>query len=490
MQKIDVRESRNLSMLMDFYELTMSNAYLMEGIGDTEVYFDMFFRKVPEQGGFAIMAGVEQLIEYIEGLHFGEEQIEYLRGLNTFNDDFLTYLSNFKFTGSIYAIPEGTPIFPNEPVVTIKAPVIEAQLIETMLLLTINHQSLIATKTNRIVRAAKGRAVLEFGARRAQGYDGAIYGARAAYIGGAAGSATLKTGELFDIPVFGTMAHSWIQLFEDEYKAFETYARTYPDKCTLLVDTYSVLESGIPNAIKVAKEILEPMGKRLQGVRLDSGDMAYLSKKTRKLLDEAGLNDCKIIASNSLDEYTITSLLNQGANIDTFGVGERLVTSKSEPVFGGVYKLVAVTDSNGKISPRIKLSENVEKVTNPGYKKVYRLFDNDSNMAIADVITMADEIIDNSKPYTIFDPVDTWKSKELTNFKVVELQVPIYINGKLVYKSPSLKEIRKYCKEQLDTLWDEIKRFENPHKYYVDLSQNLWFLKDQMIKKIRSSRNK
>ena len=484
MNKFNIKEERNLAMLMDFYELTMSNAYFNEGIKDKIVYFDMFFRKVPEHGGFAIMAGLEQVIEYISKLSFSESDVSYLRGLDIFSAEFLEYLLNFKFSGAIYAIPEGTPIFPNEPILTVKAPIIEAQLIETMILLTINHQSLIATKANRIVRAAAGRTVLEFGARRAQGYDGAIYGARAAFIGGVHGTATAISGELFDMPVSGTMAHSWVQLFDTEFEAFKTYAKNYPDSCTLLVDTYSVLSSGIPNAIKVAKEVLEPMGKRLKGVRLDSGDMAYLSRKSRELLDKAGLEDCKIVASNSLDEYTITSLLSQGARIDAFGVGERLVTSKSEPVFGGVYKLVAI-EQDGKVIPRIKLSENAEKVSNPGYKKVYRLFDRESDKALVDVVTLASEVINDEQPYKIFDPVHTWKKKTLKNFYAKELQVPIFENGELVYDSPSLKEIREYSIKEVQKLWREVLRFENPHNYYVDLSKKLWVMKDTLIERLK-----
>ncbi|MGL4106389.1 nicotinate phosphoribosyltransferase [Clostridium sp. LP20] len=470
-----------MSMLMDFYELTMSNAYLIEGVGDKVVYFDMFFRRVPDKGGFAIVAGLQQLIELVEGLNFDIDDIDYLRSLGIFNEEFLEYLLNFKFKGSIYAVKEGTPIFPNEPIITVKGKVIEAQLLETMLLITINHQSLIATKANRVCRAAKGRGVLEFGARRAQGYDGAFYGARAAYIGGCIGTATALSGEAFDIPVVGTMAHSWIQLFDDEYEAFKAYAKNYPDQCNLLVDTYDVIHSGVPNAIKIAKDILIPKGHRLKGIRLDSGDMAYLSKKVRAILDEAGLEDCQIVASNSLDEYTITSLLNQGAKIDIFGVGERLITSKSEPVFGGVYKLVAVEDEEGIPSPRIKLSENVEKVSNPGYKKVYRFFDKVTNNALADVITLANEVIDGEDTYTIFDPVYPWKKKKLKDFYVKELQEEIFIEGKLVYKSPTVKEIQRYCKKELDTLWEELKRFENPHNYYVDLSKDLWELKNNLI---------
>ena len=488
MKKLDLKNGRNMSMLMDFYELTMSNGYFLDGMGDRIAYFDMFFRKVPEGGGYAIMAGLEQVIEYIEGLKFDKDDIDYLRGLNIFDERFLNYLENFEFTGSVYAIPEGTLIFPGEPIITIKAPVKEAQLLETMILLTINHQSLIATKPSRIVRAAEGRPVMEFGSRRAQGCDGAIYGARASYIGGAAATAATIVGEEFGMPVSGTMAHSWIQFYEDEFTAFKKYAELYPDNAVLLVDTYSVLNSGVPNAIRVAKEVLEPMGKRLKGIRLDSGDMAYLTRKARKMLDEAGLEDCQIVASNSLDEHTITSLLLQGAKIDSFGVGERLITSKAEPVFGGVYKLAAVENEEGQIIPRIKISENPEKITNPGYKKVYRFFDRDTHKALADVITMADEVINDKEPYTIFDPVYTWKKKTLTNYYVQELQEEIFRDGKLVYTKPSLEEIRNYTKVQLDNLWDEIKRFENPHNYYIDLSQKLWDVKNELITKLKGQK--
>lgn len=488
MRKLDLKNGRNMSMLMDFYELTMSNGYFLDGVGDKIAYFDMFFRKVPEGGGYAIMAGLEQVIEYIEGLKFDKDDIDYLRGLNIFDERFLNYLENFKFTGSVYAIPEGTLIFPGEPIITIKAPVKEAQLLETMILLTINHQSLIATKTSRIVRAADGRPVMEFGSRRAQGCDGAMYGARASYIGGAAATAATIVGEEFGMPVSGTMAHSWIQFYEDEYTAFKKYAELYPDNTVLLVDTYSVLDSGVPNAIRVAKEVLAPMGKRLKGIRLDSGDMAYLTRKARKMLDEAGLEDCMIVASNSLDEITIRSLLQQGAKIDSFGVGERLITSKAEPVFGGVYKLAAVENEKGQIVPRIKISENPEKITNPGYKKVYRFFDKDTHKALADVITLADEVIDQNEPYTIFDPVYTWKKKTLTNYYVQELQQEIFKDGKLVYTKPSLEEIRNYTKVQLDNLWDEIKRFENPHNYYIDLSQKLWNVKNELITKLKGQK--
>lgn len=488
MKKLDLKNGRNMSMLMDFYELTMSNGYFLDGMGDRVAYFDMFFRRVPEGGGYAIMAGLEQVIEYIEGLKFDKDDIDYLRGLSIFDERFLSYLENFKFTGSVYAIPEGTLIFPGEPIITIKAPVKEAQLLETMILLTINHQSLIATKTSRIVRAAEGRPVMEFGSRRAQGCDGAMYGARASYIGGAAATAATIVGEEFGMPVSGTMAHSWIQFYEDEFTAFKKYAELYPDNAVLLVDTYSVLNSGVPNAIRVAKEVLEPMGKRLKGIRLDSGDMAYLTRKARKMLDEAGLEDCQIVASNSLDEHTITSLLLQGAKIDSFGVGERLITSKAEPVFGGVYKLAAVENEEGQIIPRIKISENPEKITNPGYKKVYRFFDRDTHKALADVITMADEVINDKEPYTIFDPVYTWKKKTLTNYYVQELQEEIFRDGKLVYTKPSLEEIRNYTQVQLDNLWDEIKRFENPHNYYIDLSRKLWNVKNELITKLKGEK--
>lgn len=484
MIKISLEDERNLSMLVDFYEFTMANGYFKNNLKDKIVYFDMFFRKNPDNAGFAIVAGLEQVIEYIKGLNFTKNDIEYLRERKLFSEEFLEYLLNFKFTGDIYAIEEGTPVFPNEPLITVKAKVIEAQLIETMLLLTINHQSLIATKANRIRRAADGKEVLELGARRSQGYDAAIYGARAAYIGGVDGTANTIADEIFGVKAVGTMAHSWIQLFGDEYKAFETYAKTYPDNCVLLIDTYNVLKSGIINAIKVSKDVLEPQGNTLKGVRLDSGDLAYLSKEVRKILNINGLENCKILASNSLDEYIIADLMNQGACIDIFGVGERLITAKSEPVFGGVYKLVAV-EEEGNIVPRIKLSENIEKVTNPGYKTVWRLFDKDNNKAIADVLTLGNEIIDDSKDYEIFDPIYTWKRKVVTNYYAKKIQVPIFIQGKCVYKTPKLDYIRKYSLEQVESLWDEVKRFNNPQGYYVDLSEKLWNLKNDMIKNFR-----
>ncbi len=473
---------QNLTMLTDFYELTMANGYFEHGLKDEIAYFDMFFRRVPDDGGFAIMAGLEQLIEYLDNLKFEDADIEYLRGKKIFSEPFLTYLKNFKFECDVWAIPEGTPIFPHEPIITVKGPVIQAQFVETMILLTINHQSLIATKTNRIVRAAEGRTVMEFGSRRAQGYSGAIHGARAAYIAGCCGTACTISDRDDNIPALGTMAHSWVQLFDSEYEAFKAYATTYPDSCTLLVDTYNVLKSGVPNAIKVFDEVLRPMGKRPKGIRIDSGDIAYLSKKARIMLDNAGYTDCKITASNSLDEYIIRDTLLQGAKIDSFGVGERLITSKSEPVFGGVYKLVAI-EKNNEIIPKIKISENTDKITNPGFKKVYRLFSNESKEAIADVITFFDETISADEPYEIFDPEHTWKRKMISNFSVELLTTQIYKKGKKVYKSPDVHEIKKHCEKEVLRLWDEVKRFEFPHKYYVDLSPRLWEIKDKLLKK-------
>lgn len=482
MEKRNVlRNERNLSMLVEFYEFTMGNTYMADNKQNTRVCFDMFFRKSPDGAQFAIAAGLEQLIDYVKNLHFTDEDIEYLRSKKMFNEEFLMYLRNFKFSGSIYAVPEGTVVYPSEPIVTVVAPAIEAQLLETMILVTINHQSLIATKTNRIVRAAKGRPVLEFGSRRAQGYDGAILGARAAYIGGVTGTACTQTELDYKVPASGTMAHSFIQLYDDEYTAFASYAKHNPDNATLLVDTYNVLQSGVPNAIKVAKEVLEPMGKRLKGIRLDSGDLTYLSKKARKMLDDAGLEDCKIVVSNSLDENIISELLNQGAKIDIFGVGERLITSKSEPVFGGVYKLAAV-EENGEFMPRIKVSENIEKITNPGYKEVWRLYDKDTKKALGDVLTLKGEIIPEES-YEIFDPIYTWKKKTLKNFEARKLQMPIFIDGECVYDVPSLEDTRKYCREEVDSMWEEVTRFINPQNYYVDLSKELWNLKNELLTK-------
>lgn len=474
-------KNENLSMLCDFYELTMSNGYFKNGFYKKNVYFDLFFRKVPDNGGFAITAGLEQVIEYIRDLHFDENDIEYLRSKGIFDEQFLDYLRNFKFSGDIFAVPEGTPVFPNEPVLTVKAPAIEAQLIETFLLVTLNHQSLIATKANRIVRAAQGRAVLEFGSRRAQGASGAVDGARAAFVGGCHGTACALTDELYGVPAGGTMAHSWVQMFDSEYDAFRMYCELYPDNPTLLVDTYNTLKSGIPNAIKVFKEVLLPQGKTDCAIRLDSGDISYLSKKARRMLDEAGLENCKIVASNALDEYLIRDLMMQGAQIDIFGVGERLITSSSSPVFGGVYKLVAVENEIGEIVPKIKVSENTTKITNPHFKKVYRYFDNESGKAIADELCLYDEVVDTTKPRTIFDPNAAWKTKTLTDFTAKELQVPIFKNGECVYASPNINEIANYCREQVSLLWDEVKRFENPHTYYVDLSKKLYEIKNILL---------
>lgn len=478
---MDKKCNRNLSMLMDFYELTMANGYLNSGLREKVAYFDMFFRRVPDKGGFAIMAGVKQLIEYLKSLKFCDDDIIYLKRKGIFDDDFLEYLKNFKFTCDVWAIPEGTPIFPGEPIVIVRGPIIQAQLIETMILLSINHQTLIATKANRIVTAAQGRDVLEFGSRRAQGPDAAVLGARAAYIGGCTGTACTMTDVDYQVPVVGTMAHSWVQMFDSELEAFKAYANQYPDNCMLLVDTYNVIKSGVPNAIKTFNEVLLPKGCRPAGIRIDSGDITYLSSKARKMLDEAGYKDCKICASNSLDEYIIRDMIMQGAKVDSFGVGERIITSSSEPVFGGVYKLVGVQDESGSIIPKIKLSENVTKITTPCFKKLWRLFDKESNKALADVITLFDEFIDDSKPYEIFDPEHTWKRKNLDNFKALPLLVKIFDKGRCCYKSPNISEIRKYCKDQVDTLWTEVKRFENPHNYYVDLSKNLWDIKDRLI---------
>ena len=457
-------EKLNLTMLCDFYELTMGNGYFVDGKADQICYFDVFFRNVPDGGGFAIAAGLEQVVEYIRDLHFSEDDLAYLRGRGIFDEGFLHYLENFHFTGDIYAVPEGTPVFPREPILTVRAPAIEAQLVETYILLALNHQSLIATKANRVVRAAEGRRVLEFGSRRAQGAQAAILGARAAYIGGCNGTACTISDQLYGVYAGGTMAHSWVQMFDNEYEAFRTYCELYPTNATLLVDTYNTLKSGIPNAIRAFNEVLKPKGITKCGIRLDSGDMTYLTKKARKMLDEAGWTECAISVSNSLDEYLIQDLLRQGAQIDMFGVGERLITARSEPVFGGVYKLVAVERPDGTIEPKIKISENTGK-------------------AIADYLCVWDETVDDSKNIRIFDPEATWKEKEVYNFTARELQVPIFRNGKLVYQLPTLDEIRDYCRQQVDTLWDEVKRFDNPHTYYVDLSQRLWDIKYDLLKK-------
>lgn len=470
----------SMSMLNDFYEFTMSNGYLLKGKGEQIVYFDMFFRNVPDGGGFAIAAGLQQIIEYMQTLKFSAEDIDFLRSKKIFDEKFLSYLRDFRFECDVWAVPEGTPIFPGEPILTVRGPAIQAQLVETMILLTVNHQSLIATKSNRIVRASQDRAVSEFGARRAQGYAGAVLGARAAYIAGCSGSSNVLTDMLYGVPSNGTMAHSWVQTFDTEYEAFASYAEVYPNNCVLLIDTYNVLKSGLPNAIKVFDEVLAPKGCRPVAVRIDSGDITYLSKKIRKTLDEAGYPDCKIMASNSLDEYIIREMILQGAQVDMFGVGERLITSKSEPVFGGVYKLAAV-ERDDQIIPKIKISENPEKITNPHFKKVYRLYSNETGKAIADVITLHDETIDESKPYLLFDPIHIWKKKIVENYTAKPLCRRIFDKGKLVYEVPTIEESRAFCKEEIDKLWDEVKRFENPHTYYVDLSQKLWNIKQELL---------
>ena len=471
----------NLTMLCDFYELTMGNGYFKEGMQDMITYFDVFYRDVPDKGGFAIAAGLEQIIDYVQNLHFDREDIEYLRSRGLFDEGFLDYLSNFRFTCDIWAVPEGTPIFPREPVITVRAPAIQAQLLETYILLEINHQSLIATKANRICRAAGGRAVLEFGSRRAQGIAGAVTGARAAFIGGCAGTACTVSDQIYGVPAAGTMAHSWVQMFPSEYEAFLSYCRTYPNAATLLVDTYDTLRSGVPNAIRAFNEVLKPLGITKCGIRLDSGDMAYLTKKARKMLDEAGWTECAITVSNSLDENIITEILSQGACINSFGVGERLITSRSNPVFGGVYKLCAVEDKDGNIIPKIKISENVDKITNPGFKKVYRLYNRRTGMAEADYITLHDEIVDDTKPLELCHPVARWKTKVMEDFEAHELLVPVFRGGKLVYDCPALIDIKRSCAYQVSTLWQEVKRFSNPHGYYVDLSPKLMELKDAML---------
>ncbi len=482
-------DKRNLTMLMDLYELTMANGVFTSELRDTVTYFDMFFRRVPDEGGYAIMAGLEQLIEYLNELHFDDDDIRYISGLDLFSQEFIDYLRDFRFECDVWAVPEGTPIFPSEPIVTVRGPVMQAMMIETALLLIINHQSLIATKANRIVRAAQGRPVMEFGARRAQGADAAYYGARAAIIGGCSGTSDLKTAKDFGVKASGTMAHSWVQLFDDEYTAFKTYAERYPDSCMLLVDTYNVLRSGIPNAIKVFDEVLKPLGKRPVGIRIDSGDITYLTKKARKMLDDAGYEDCNICVSNSLDEHLIRDMIFQGAKVDSYGVGERLITASSEAVFGGVYKLAA-TEKDGVITPKIKISENIAKITIPGVKIPWRLYDRETGKAMADVITLNSEKIDDTKPYEIFDPVYTWKRKTLTNFRAEKLQTRIFEKGVQVYTSPTVAEISAHRAEQVENLWDEVKRFEKPHTYYVDLSQDLWDQRNELLNKLNHGNKK
>ena len=474
---------RNLTMLTDFYELTMSNGYFLCGIKDRIVYFDVFYRNNPDGGGYAVAAGLEHIIEYVQDLRFDDEDIEYLRGKNLFSEEFLEYLRTFKFTGDIWAIPEGTIVFPGEPLMVVRAPAIEAQFIETFILMVINHESLIATKAARITRAAKGRVVSEFGSRRAQGADAAMYGARSAYIGGCNSTACAISEELFGVPATGTMAHAWVQMFDTEYDAFKTYCEIYPNQATLLVDTYNVLESGIPNAIRVFNEVLKPRGIENCGIRIDSGDITYLSKKARKMLDDAGWEKCKIIVSNSLDEYIIRELIRQGAAVDAFGIGERLITSKSHPVFGAVYKLCAIEDSEGNITPKIKISENVGKITTPHFKKIYRLRGKDTGKAEADLICLYDEVVDDTQPLEIFDPEHTWKRKTLENFTAEELLVQIFDGGKLVYKLPTLEEIRAHHEREIEGMWEEVRRFTNPHNYYVDLSQKLWDIKYKMLRR-------
>lgn len=474
---------RNLTMLCDYYELTMSHGYFANGMKDKIVYFDVFYRENPDKGGYAIFAGLEQIIEYIKDLHFDEDDIAYLRKRGCFSEEFLDYLKDFRFSGDIWAIPEGTVVFPGEPLMTVRAPIIEAQFIETYVLMVINHQSLIATKAARITRAAKGRPVSEFGSRRAHGADAAVLGARAAYIGGCNSTACTISDEVFGVPAGGTMAHSWVQLFDSEYEAFLTYCKIYPNSPTLLIDTYNALDSGLVNAIRVFKEL----GITKCAVRLDSGDVTYLSKKIRKKLNEEGLFDCKIVISNALDEYIIRELIRQGAEIDAFGVGERLITAKSDPVFGGVYKVCAVEDENGTVIPKIKISENVGKITTPHFKKIYRIRGKETGKAEADLICLYDEVIDESKPLEIFDPVATWKRKTFTDYTVTELLVPIFKNGKMVYDMPTLAQIREHCAQEIEGMWEEVRRFSNPHNYYVDLSEKLWTLKNEMLSKHRKA---
>ena len=477
----DRNDAFNLTMLMDFYEFTMANGYFEKGFADRVAYFDMFFRRVPDGGGYAIMAGVEQLAEYLEGLRFDTRDLDFLRSKGMLSEKFLDYLADYRFECDVWAVPEGTPIFPYEPIIKVRGPIIQAQMLETMMLLTINHQCLIATKANRICRAAAGRPVTEFGSRRAQGGHGALMGARAAYIGGCAGTACAMAERDFGIPASGTMAHSWVQSFDTELEAFEAYADLYPDRCVFLVDTYNVIRQGVPNVIKVSRERLLPNGRRPVAIRIDSGDVTYLSKVARKMLDDAGLNDCKILVSNSMDEYIIRGIIAQGAQIDSFGVGEKLITSQSEPVFGGVYKLAGIERGDGTVEPKLKLSENVEKITTPGNKQVVRFFDKNSDKAIADVIVLEGERIDETAPYMLFDPENTWKRKQVSNFYTRPLLVPIFSAGRSVYDAPPLAEVRNYCAREVDRLWEEILRFENPQKYYVDLSADLWELKNRML---------
>ena len=476
-------ERRNISMLMDLYEMTMAHGYFTKQDNTDRVAFDVFYRRNPDQGGFAIFAGLEQVVDYLLNLHFDEEDIAYFKSLHLFSDEFLEYLRNFKFTGDVYAFKEGSIIYPNEPILTIVAPLIDAQIAETAVLTMINHQSLIATKANRIMRAADGRIVSDFGARRAHNVDAAVYGARAAYIGGVHGTATVLAGQQFDIPVNGTMAHSWVMYHDSEYEAFKAYAEVYPESSVFLVDTYDVLNSGIPNAIKVAKDVLEPKGHRLKGIRLDSGDLAYLAKHARNMLDDAGMEDCKIMASNSLDEYTIASILSQGSPIDIFGVGERLITSKTDPVFGAVYKIVGI-EKQGKWEPRIKVSESVTKITNPGLKNVYRVYSAEGK-AIAELLTLPGEKPSTDSPYCYIDPEKPWKELYFENCTFKNMQELVVKDGKQIVKPPTLKEIRAYVQDQLThEIWEEEQRFENPHSHYLDMSPEYYHMKMDLLNRI------
>lgn len=478
---MNIYDKRNISMMMDLYELTMANGYFLSENEDTRVAFDVFYRKNPDGGGFSIFAGLEQIVEYLQGMHFENEDIEYLRGLHQFDEKFLEYLRDFKFTGDLYAYPEGTIMYPGEPVVTVVAPLVQAQLVETEILAQVNHQSLIATKAQRIVRSAGGRAVSDFGARRAHNNDAAIYGARAAFIGGVKGTATVSAGQYFDIPVGGTMAHSFIMFYKDELTAFRKFASIYPDNCILLVDTYDVLKQGVPHAIQVFKEMRDKGIRSTNfGIRIDSGDLGYLTQKSREMLDAAGFTNAKIVISNSLDEYTIRSILDQGGKVDSFGVGERLITSRSEPVFGAVFKLCAV-EENGKFEPRIKISDSVEKITNPGIKDVYRIYDKCGH-AIADLITGHGEEVDMRKPYRFVDPIEPWKVREFTDCSAKSLQQLVMKDGKFERELPSVREIQKYVRDQLDNeIWPEEQRFENPHRHYVDMSPKYYELKMDML---------
>lgn len=478
---MSIFDERNLSMMMDLYEMTMSNGYFLESNKDMAT-FDVFFRNIPDKGGYAIFAGLEQIVDFIEHMRFDKDDVEYFRSLGMFDERFLEFLSDYRFRGNVWAFDEGTVMYPNEPVITVTAPMVDAQLVETAILAQFNHQSLIATKARRIVRAAQGRAVSDFGARRAHNMDAAVYGARAAYIGGVVGTATVLSGQMFGIPVSGTMAHSWVMYHDSEFEAFRRYAEIYPDDTVLLIDTYDVLKSGTPNAIRCAKEILEPIGKRLKGVRLDSGDLAYLTKEVRRMLDEEGLQDCRIIASNSLDEYSITSIIDQGACIDSFGVGERLITAKSDPVLGGVYKIASI-EKDGVCRPTIKVSESVEKITNPGRKKVYRIYDNTGH-AVCDLIALEGEAMDMSAPYRVVDPLMPWKDIRLKDCTAKELLHPVIVDGRRVSPPRDLREIRDYVERQLrDEIWQEEQRFENPHRHHMDMTPAYYEFKMDLLRR-------